>query len=109
MEFPEEEWIKFKAKIFKALGNPIRLKIIRFLAEGEKCVCEIFPHVDQTQPAVSRHLQILKDCGIIKFRKDGNRHLYSLTDPQIVDVLESVDADLTKALSQRLISQMTPL
>lgn len=109
MSFLEEDWIKFKAKIFKALGDPTRLKIVRFLEGGEKCVCEIVPYVNQLQPAVSRHLKILRDCGILTFRVDGNRRLYSLTDPEFIKVLDSIDVELTRSLSQRLIKQMTPI
>ena len=109
MNFPEEDWTKFKANVFKALGDATRLKIIRFLQDGEKCVCEIVPHVDQLQPAVSRQLKILKDCGILKFRKDGNRRLYSLTDPEFIKVLDSIDVELTRSLSQTLIEQMIPV
>jgi ArsR family transcriptional regulator len=109
MSFPEEDWTKFKAKIFKALGDATRLKIIRFLQDGEKCVCEIVPYVGQLQPVVSRHLKMLRDCGILKFRKDGNRRLYSLTDPEFVKVLDSIDVELTRSLSQTLIKQMIPI
>jgi DNA-binding transcriptional ArsR family regulator len=109
MNFSEERWAKFRARIFKALGDVTRLKIIRFLHDGEKCVCEIGPHVGQMQPVVSRHLKILKDCGIVQFRKDGNRRLYSLTDPKFVKVLDSIDVELTRSLSQRLIEKMIPV
>jgi len=109
MSFPEKDWTKFKAKIFKALGDPTRLKIVRFLQNGEKCVCEIVPHVGQLQPSVSRHLRILRDCGILKFRKDGNRRLYSLTDPEFIKVLDSIDVELTRSLSQRLIEKIIPV
>jgi len=62
--------IKFKAKIFSALADPIRLEIINFLKDGEKCVCEITPYLNLAQPLVSRHLKILKNTGIIKRRKE---------------------------------------
>jgi len=109
MSFPREDWTRFKAKVFKALGDATRLKILLFLRDGEKCVCEIVPHVDQLQPVVSRHLKILKDCGILKFRKDGNRRLYSITDPDFTKVLDSIDVELTQSLSQTLIKQMIPV
>lgn len=109
MSFLEEDWTEFKAKIFKALGDATRLQIIRFLQDGEKCVCEITPHVGQLQPIVSRHLKILRDCGILKFRKDGNRRSYSLTDLDFIKVLDSIDVELIQSLSQTLIKQMIPI
>ena len=99
--------LRFKAKIFNALSDPVRLDIIDFLRGGEKCVCEIVPYVDLIQPVVSRHLKILKDCGILKYRKEGNRRLYSVADPRIFEIIDSVDSDLVDALTKRIIEQIT--
>ncbi len=97
---------KFKAKVFNALSDPVRLEILEFLRDGEKCVCEIVPHVGIIQPLVSRHLKILKDCGLVKHRKDGNRRLYSITDPVIFKTIDSVTVNLMDILSKRIIEQM---
>lgn len=97
---------KFKAKIFSALSDPVRLEILEFLRDGEKCVCEITPHVGIIQPLVSRHLKILKDCGIVKHRKDRNRRLYSVTDQAIFRLIDSAINDLADTLSKRLIEQI---
>jgi DNA-binding transcriptional ArsR family regulator len=97
---------KFKAKIFKALSDPVRLNILDFLRDGEKCVCEIIPHVKLIQPVVSRHLKLLKDCGIVKGRKDGNRRLYSITDPQIFKIIDGVTPELVDKFTSKLIEQI---
>lgn len=97
---------RLKAKIFNALSDPVRLEIIEFLREGEKCVCEIIPHVNLIQPLVSRHLKILKDCGLVKDRKDGNRRLYSVTDPRIFEVVDAVTPELVGVLSNRIMEQI---
>ena len=52
--------INFKSTIFKALGDPSRLKILDFLKSGEKCACDIVPTVGFAQPTVSRHLKVLQ-------------------------------------------------
>jgi len=98
--------LRFKAKIFNALSDPARLDIIDFLRGGEKCVCEIVPYVDLIQPVVSRHLKILKDCGLLKYRKEGNRRLYSVADPRIFEIIDAVDSDLVAALTKRIIEQI---
>ena len=98
--------LRFKVKIFNALSDPVRLDIIDFLRGGEKCVCEIVPYVNLIQPVVSRHLKILKDCGLLKFRKEGTRRLYSITDYRIVEIIDAVGSDLVDALSKRIIEQM---
>ena len=99
-----QNWLK--AKIFNALSDPARLEIIEFLREGEKCVCEIIPHVNLIQPLVSRHLKILKDCGLVKDRKDGNRRLYSVTDPRIFEVVDAATPELVDVLSNQIIEQI---
>ena len=99
--------LRFKAKIFNALSDPMRLEIIEFLRGGEKCVCEIVPHLDLIQPVVSRHLKILKDCGLLKYRKEGNRRLYSIADYRVVEIVDALGSDLVDALSKRIIEQIT--
>lgn len=101
-----KNWNKFKAKIFNALSDPVRLEILEFLRGGERCVCDIVPHVDKIQPLVSRHLRILKDCGLVKHKRDGNRRLYSVTDPVIFKIVDSVTVDLMGRLSKRIIEQI---
>jgi ArsR family transcriptional regulator len=97
---------RFKAKIFNALSDPVRLEIVEFLRVGEKCVCEIVPHVDLIQPVVSRHLKTLKDCGLLKYRKKGNRRLYSVADPRIFEIIDAVGSDLVDTLTKRIIEQI---
>ena len=79
------------AKVFKALGDPTRLKIVCFLKNGEKCVCDIFPHVALSQPTVSRHLKILTDCEILSVRRCGKNRFYSVTTPEVFEMIQQVD------------------
>ena len=67
-----------KAQIFKALSNPVRLEIIDFLSDGEKCVCEIVEKLNYEQPHISKSLIKLKEAGLIKDRKEGLNVYYSL-------------------------------
>lgn len=67
-----------KTQIFKALSNPVRLEIIDFLADGEKCVCEIVDKLNYEQPHISKSLIKLKEAGLIKDRKEGLNVYYSL-------------------------------
>ena len=97
---------RFRAKIFNALSDPIRLEIIQFLRDGEKCVCEITPHLKLAQPVVSRHLKILKDAGLVKRRKKGTWHMYSVTNPEVYEVIDRLNPELLAALKQRIIEQI---
>ncbi len=103
MQFQERNLNKFKAKIFKALSDPIRLEILDFLRDGEKCVCEIVPHVGLIQPVVSRHLKILKESGLVLDKKDGTRRLYSITDPGVLRIVDSATPEFIEFVSRRLI------
>jgi len=98
--------LNFKAEVFKAIGDPIRLEILLFLKDGEKCVCEIVPHLKLTQPTTSRHLKILHDSGLLKFRRDGNKNLYSVTDGRIFKVIQELDDDLLNVLGDYIISRI---
>lgn len=66
------------AKIFKALSDQNRLKIIDILSCGDKCACDLLEHFEFTQPTLSHHMKILMECGIVHCRKDGLWSYYSL-------------------------------
>jgi DNA-binding transcriptional ArsR family regulator len=99
--------IRLKAKIFKALSDPIRLDILYFLRDGEKCVCEIIPHAKLIQPVVSRHLKILKDAGLLIGKKDGNRRVYSITDQQIFQIIDGITPELIDKFTTRMLEQLS--
>jgi DNA-binding transcriptional ArsR family regulator len=98
---------KFKSTVLNALSDPIRLEIITFLRNGEKCVCEIIPHLNLIQPLVSRHLKVLKDAGILKCRKDGTKRMYSIVDQRIYNVTDALTPELVNALSKEAIDNIT--
>ncbi len=97
---------RFKAKVFKALSDPVRIDILDFLREGEKCVCEIIPHVKLIQPVVSRHLKILKESGMIRGRKDGNKRLYSITDQRIFGIIDGLTPEFSDSLKEKMLEQI---
>jgi ArsR family transcriptional regulator len=99
MSTPENQ-NRFKAAVFQALSDPIRLEIIAYLRDGEKCVCQIVPQLNLIQPLVSRHLKILKDAGIVRCRKDGTKRLYSIVDQRIFNVADALTGELVKTLTK---------
>jgi len=80
--------MKNELSILKALGDETRLKIVKFLLNGEKCVCEIFPHVKRTQSTVSIQLDILRKAGILNSRKEGRRVYYFISDKKICNIFK---------------------
>jgi len=76
------------SKIFKALSDATRLKIIELLEKKEICACEFVPLTKKAQPTVSQHLKILENTGIITSRKEGKMVIYSVTDKKIFDLIK---------------------
>ncbi|MDR4887310.1 metalloregulator ArsR/SmtB family transcription factor [Fredinandcohnia sp. QZ13] len=81
------EMQKFKADFFKALAHPLRIRILELLAEGDKNVNEIQTLIGSEGSAVSQQLTVLRAKNIVYGTKDGNRVIYSLRDPMIVELL----------------------
>ena len=67
-------------KIFKALSDETRIRLLKLLQQRELCVCELMQALDMTQSRVSRNLGILRDAGLVKDRRDGLWVHYSLCE-----------------------------
>lgn len=83
--------------IFKALSDPTRLTILNAVKDKERCICEIIPLTNKSQPNVSQHLKILKNAGLINQHKEGTRLLISIKDPQLKEIITK-----TQQLAKRL-------
>ena len=66
------------SKLFKAFGDPTRLKILKLLASKDMSVNEIVAEIGLSQPTISRHLSILREADIVMDRRDGQSVIYSL-------------------------------
>src|SRR4030066_99254 len=67
------------ARMFKALGNPVRLEILRLLAECQQCICgDIVAVLPLAQSTVSQHLKVLKEAGLIRGEIEGPATCYCL-------------------------------
>lgn len=87
---------------FRALGDPSRLKIVNRLMNGERAVQYLLEETGLTQTNLSRHLGILRQQGIVERRSQGNRALYRIADPTMVDVCEAVCGSLADQLADDL-------
>jgi DNA-binding transcriptional ArsR family regulator len=63
---------------FEAIAQPTRRRIMRLLAEGELSAGDVASRFAVTQPAISQHLKVLKESGLVNERRDGTRRLYSV-------------------------------
>ncbi|MEZ7007805.1 ArsR/SmtB family transcription factor [Streptomyces sp. AD55] len=69
------------ARVFKALGDPVRLRLLSLIASrpgGEVCVCDLTPAFDLSQPTVSHHLRLLRESGLITSERRGTWVYYRL-------------------------------
>jgi ArsR family transcriptional regulator len=85
---------KRKAEVIAAVGNPIRLAIVEFLAGGEQCVCDIAEAVGAQRSNVSRHLSVLLQAGIVEQRKQGLKMMYTLKTPCILRFMDCIETVL---------------
>jgi ArsR family transcriptional regulator len=85
-------------KLFKALSDETRLRILNILLERECCVCEVMQALDISQTRASRNLAVLYEAGFLKLRKDGLWSLYSIdrdsTNEHLSDLVQVVDKAL---------------
>ena len=69
------------AQVFKALGDPVRLRLVSLIGAhqgGEACVCDLTDAFDLTQPTISHHLKVLREAGIISSERRGTWVFYRL-------------------------------
>lgn len=79
-----------QAEIAKAVAHPLRIAVIDFLKDGEKCVCDIAEHIDSERSNVSKHLTLMVHAGVLSCRKDGLKVFYALRTPCVADFLGCV-------------------
>ncbi|WP_405837290.1 metalloregulator ArsR/SmtB family transcription factor [Streptomyces platensis] len=80
------------AKVFKALGDPVRLRLLSLIASragGEICVCDLTPAFDLSQPTISHHLKLLRQAGLIDCERRGTWVYYWLL-PEMTDRLAGI-------------------
>ena len=81
-----------------ALGDPVRRAIFEMLAEGPRSVGEIAGHMPVSRSAVSQHLRVLSDVGLVTYETAGTRNLYRLEPKRVAEVRDYLDRLWHKAL-----------
>lgn len=84
------EAIELVAARFRALGEPLRLRLLNRLMEGECSVSALVEATGAGQANVSKHLGILRDAGLVAFRKDGAASVYRVADPALRELCDLV-------------------
>ena len=91
----------YLADVLKSLAQPTRLKIIDFLRDSERCVCEIFPAIDEEQSNTSRHLAYMQTHGILSRRKEGVKIYYAVKHPKVLEIIDLAEGIVKRELEFR--------
>jgi ArsR family transcriptional regulator len=92
--------VRTVSRLFKALGDETRLRIVALLSHGELCVCHVQEALDLSQPNASRQLAVLRAAGIVEDRRDGTWVYYHLL-PQEDEACDRQLKALVQAFSKR--------
>ena len=80
------------AQLLKALSNPHRLLLLCLLVEGERSVSELNAHLALSQPALSQHLALLREEGLVRTHREAQRMVYSLADGPARRIIRALHA-----------------
>jgi DNA-binding transcriptional ArsR family regulator len=86
--------------VLRAIADPRRREIIRLVRFEERSAGEIASHFDVSRPAISQHLAILREVGLLKERRDGNRRLYRARPEALEDVRAYIEEFWTDHLTR---------
>ena len=101
---PQMSWeaLQLVADRFRALSEPIRLRILQILHNGETGVSVLVEKVGSTQPNISKHLKVLQDAGLVKRRQIGTSAFYAIADEMVFELCEMVCSKLRDRLEAQV-------
>ena len=94
-----DELVELIARRFRVIGEPMRIRLLDRLREGEATVNELTESLGASQQNVSKHLGLLHQAGIVARRKDRNHVYYSISDDSALGLCEQVCGGLSQQLS----------
>lgn len=103
-----DQALELVAARFRMLGEPMRLKLLRALLNGEKTVSELMEETKGTQANVSKHLNLLTQAGLLGRRKEGLNVYYSIADESIFELCQIVCGQLQEQFEQQAKALSSP-
>ena len=94
------ELVEQIAQRFRVLGEPMRIRILDRLRDGEANVQELTDALGTTQQNVSKHLGVLHAAGVVSRRRDGNRALYTISDESVFELCDTVCGGLRRQVAE---------
>jgi DNA-binding transcriptional ArsR family regulator len=96
-----DEALELVAARFRCLAEPMRLKILRVLQDGERTVGQLVQQLEANQANVSKHLKVLMEAGMVSRRSEGTSAHYAISDPMILELCHTV----CNGLAEKLMTQ----
>jgi ArsR family transcriptional regulator len=97
----KKNFYNLHSDICKTIGNPVRQAIIDTLRSRELTVTELVNETGITQATISQHLAILRNRGIVNFRRGGNNIYYSISNPKIIQAYDLISEVLQKTFQDK--------
>jgi DNA-binding transcriptional ArsR family regulator len=94
-----ESVVELVAQRFRVLGEPMRIKVLDRLSQSEASVGELQAALGASQQNLSKHLGILHAAGMVSRTKDGNRTIYAISDPSLLDLCDHIYGTLRRQLA----------
>ena len=95
-----EPIVELVARRFRVIGEPMRIRILDRLRDGEATVAELTGSLGTSQQNLSKHLGVLHDAGILRRRKQGNHTLYAIADDSVLGLCETVCGGLRRQFAE---------
>jgi len=86
----EHEKAEKAAKVFSAVSDPVRIKILKLLEKESMCVCELMGTLNMRQPLISYHLKFLREAGLIKPVRKGKWVFYKIADKKVLRMIDKI-------------------
>lgn len=90
---------EIKAELFRAIGHPVRIRLLELLTTGERPVSDLLAETGLEASHLSQHLAVLRRTGLVQARREGNAVHYRLSHPSVVDLLDAARTFLLSTLS----------
>ncbi len=97
-----KEAVESIARVFTALGEPMRLRLLDALSTGERSVNELVVATGTSQPNVSKHLSVLVNAGLVRRRKDGAKVCCSVAGETPLQLIRLMQAKVRREFAQRV-------
>jgi DNA-binding transcriptional ArsR family regulator len=95
-----DDLVELIARRFRAMGEPMRIRLLDHLREGEATVGRLSEAIGTSQQNVSKHLSVLTDAGVLGRRKDGNHVYYRIVDEGVLALCEQVCGSVQEQLRE---------